>query len=131
MPQAARPLSPHLGIYKWQLTMVLSIIHRATGVALAVGTLLLIVALLALASGPEAYARVQAFCASKVGLLLLLGWSWALCYHLCNGIRHLVWDIGWGFEIPRAYLTGWTVVIASLLMTIGIWGCVLARAGAA
>jgi len=129
MPQAARPLSPHLGIYKWQLTMTLSIIHRATGVALAVGTLLLIAALLALASGPEAYGKVQAFCGSAIGLILLFGWSWALCYHLCNGIRHLAWDSGWGFEISRAYVTGWTVVAVSLLTTIAIWGCVFARTG--
>ena len=131
MPQAARPLSPHLGIYKWQLTMTLSIIHRATGVALAVGTLLLIWALLALADGPEAWARVQAVCASLPGLILLFGWSWALCYHLCNGIRHLAWDAGWGFEIPRAYATGWSVVVVSLLMTAAIWACVFARGGVA
>jgi len=124
---ATRPLSPHLGIYRWQITMTLSILHRATGIALAVGTLLVIVALLALAAGPEAYARVQEFCASKFGLFLLLGWTWSLCFHLCNGIRHLAWDAGWGFEIPRTYATGWTVVIASLLMTIAIWACMVVR----
>lgn len=131
MPEKSRPLSPHIGIYKWQLTMTLSILHRATGVALAVGTLLLIAALLALANGPEAYAHVRAFCASPFGLFLLFGWSWSLCYHLCNGVRHLAWDSGWGFEIPRAYLTGWTVVVVSLLMTAAIWACVFARSGAA
>lgn len=129
--QTARPLSPHLQIYRWQLTMVLSIVHRTTGVALAVGTLLLIALLLALAAGPDAYQTVRAFCSSWLGLLLLFGWSWALCYHLCNGIRHLVWDIGWGFEIPRAYLTGWLVVGTSLLMTVLIWACVFAQGGAA
>ena len=122
-----RPLSPHLDIYRWQITMTLSILHRATGIALAVGTLLVIAALLGLATGPENYARIQAFCASKFGLFLLLGWTWSLCYHLCNGIRHLAWDAGWGFEIPRTYATGWTVVIASLLMTIAIWACVFVR----
>jgi succinate dehydrogenase / fumarate reductase cytochrome b subunit len=127
----ARPLSPHLQIYRWQLTMVLSIIHRATGVALAVGTILLIALLLALAAGPDAYQTVRAFCSSWPGLLLLFGWSWALCFHLCNGIRHLAWDTGWGFEIPRAYLTGWTVVAASLVMTALIWACVFAQGGAA
>ena len=129
MPQSARPLSPHLGIYKWQLTMTLSIVHRATGIALAAGTVLLIWALLSLSNGPEAYAHVQAFCASGPGMVLLFGWSWSLCYHLCNGIRHLAWDSGWGFEIPRAYLTGWSVVVVSVLMTLAIWGCVVARAG--
>ncbi len=127
----ARPLSPHLQIYRWQLTMVLSIIHRMTGVALAVGTILLIALLLALAAGPDAYQTVRAFCSSWLGMLLLFGWSWALCFHLCNGIRHLAWDTGWGFEIPRAYLTGWTVVAASLVMTALIWACVFAQGGAA
>lgn len=127
----ARPLSPHLQIYRWQLTMVLSIIHRATGVALAAGTILLIALLLALAAGPDAYQVVRGFCSSWLGMLLLFGWSWALCFHLCNGIRHLLWDIGWGFEIPRAYLTGWTVVAASLAMTALIWACVFAQGGAA
>lgn len=124
-----RPLSPHLGIYRWQITMTLSILHRATGIALAVGTLLVIAALLALATGPDAFAIVQAFCATKFGLFLLLGWTWSLCYHLCNGIRHLAWDAGWGFSIPRTYATGWTVVIASLLMTIAVWVCVVLRSG--
>jgi succinate dehydrogenase / fumarate reductase cytochrome b subunit len=127
----ARPLSPHLQVYRWQLTMVLSIIHRMTGVALAVGTVLLIALLLALAAGPDAYQTVRAFCSSWLGMLMLFGWSWALCFHLCNGIRHLAWDTGWGFEIPRAYLTGWTVVAASLVMTALIWACVFAQGGAA
>jgi|KBSMisStaDraftv2_1062788.scaffolds.fasta_scaffold87463_2 succinate dehydrogenase / fumarate reductase cytochrome b subunit len=127
----ARPLSPHLQIYRWQLTMVLSIIHRATGVALAAGTVLLIALLLALAAGPDAYQTVRAFCASWLGMLMLFGWSWALCFHMFNGLRHLLWDVGWGFEIPRAYLTGWTVVAASLVMTALIWACVFAQGGAA
>jgi succinate dehydrogenase / fumarate reductase cytochrome b subunit len=127
----ARPLSPHLQVYRWQLTMVLSIIHRMTGVALAAGTILLITLLLALAAGPDAYQTVRAFCSSWLGMLMLFGWSWALCFHLFNGIRHLAWDTGWGFEIPRAYLTGWTVVAASLLVTALIWACVFAQGGAA
>jgi succinate dehydrogenase / fumarate reductase cytochrome b subunit len=131
MPPTVRPTSPHLQIYRWQLTMTLSILHRATGIALAVGTLLVMAALLALAASPEAYARVAAFCGSPVGLFLLVGWSWSLCFHLCNGIRHLAWDTGWGFEIPRAYLTGWSVVVVSTLLTLAIWACVLTRGGAA
>ena len=127
MAQTARPLSPHLGVYRWQITMTLSILHRATGIALAVGTLLVIAALLALAAGPESYAKVQGFCASPAGLFLLFGWTWSLCYHLCNGIRHLAWDAGWGFEIPRTYVTGWTVVIASFVLTARVWSCVLMR----
>ena len=126
-----RPLSPHLGIYRWQITMTLSILHRATGVALAAGTLLVIVALLALAAGPESYAHVQNFCASNLGMFLLLGWTWSLCYHLCNGIRHLAWDTGWGFEIPRASATGWAVVVISALATALVWACVAMRGGVA
>jgi len=121
MPQVERPTSPHLGIYRWQLTMVLSIVHRATGVALVAGTILLIALLLALAAGPQPYAAVHAFCASPFGLLLLVGWTFSLCFHLCNGIRHLAWDAGWGFDIARTYMTGWTVVAVSVLMTIAIW----------
>ena len=127
----ARPLSPHLGIYRWQLTMMLSIVHRVTGLALSVGSLLVVALLLALAYGPESYAQVQALCASPVGLLLLFGWSWSLCFHLCNGIRHLGWDVGWGFEIPKAYFTGWSVVVISLAITALIWACVYSRGGLA
>lgn len=127
MPHVERPLSPHLGVYRWQLTMTLSILHRATGIALAVGTVLLIALLLALAAGPEKYGPVRAFCGSALGLFLLFGWTWSLCFHLCNGIRHLAWDSGWGFSIPRTYLTGWTVVVASALMTALVWICVFAQ----
>jgi succinate dehydrogenase / fumarate reductase, cytochrome b subunit len=126
MPQSARPLSPHLQIYKWQLTMTLSILHRATGVALAVGTLLVLALLVALAAGPDTYGAVRDFCRSPFGLFLLFGWTWALCFHLFNGIRHLLWDTGWGFEIRRAYATGWSVVVLSLVLTAAIWAYVFA-----
>ena len=129
MPQYERPLSPHILIYRHSFTTVLSGFHRITGVALVVGTLLLLALLLALAAGPEPYAKVQAFCASWIGLFMLFGWSWSLCYHLCNGIRHLAWDIGWGFEIPRMNQTGWIVVVVSIVMTALIWACVIARGG--
>ena len=131
MPQIARPISPHLGIYRWQLTMMLSIIHRATGIALAVGTVMLCAMLIALASGAHDYAAVRGFCGSGIGLFLLLGWTWSLCFHLCNGIRHLVWDAGWGFEIPRAYATGWTVVALSIVLTVLIWAAAFAHGGTA
>ena len=131
MSESARPLSPHLQIYKWQLTMTLSILHRATGIALAVGTILVCALLLALAAGPDSYATVGGFCGSPFGLFLLFGWSWALCFHLFNGIRHLAWDAGWGFSISRAYASGWTVVVLSLVFTILIWVYVLAPGGVA
>jgi succinate dehydrogenase / fumarate reductase cytochrome b subunit len=129
MPQSTRPLSPHLQIYKWQLTMTLSILHRATGIALAAGTLLIFALLVALAAAPDAYGAVRGFCASPFGLFLLAGWSWALCFHLFNGIRHLLWDTGWGFEIRRAEATGWSVVVLSFVLTALIWACVFARGG--
>ena len=131
MPATARPLSPHLGIYRWQIQMVTSILHRATGIALAAGTLLLVVGLLALATGPEAYARVQAFCSSWIGSLLLVGWSWALAFHLLNGIRHLAQDLGYGFLPAQFVRNGWIVSIGSLLLTALVWACVIAQRGGA
>ena len=121
MAQADRPLSPHLQIYRPQLTSVLSILHRITGVGLGVGTALLVWWLAAAASGPEAFAAVQAFNASILGRLLLLGWTFALFYHLCNGVRHLAWDAGWGFELGAAYRSGWAVVAGSAALTVIAW----------
>lgn len=116
-----RPLSPHLQIYRPQITSVLSITHRATGIALAVGTLLLVWWLVAAASGPEAYAGVQGFIGSWLGRLLLFGWTWSLFYHLCNGIRHLFWDAGYGFELETVTRSGWTVVAGSVVLTLIAW----------
>jgi succinate dehydrogenase / fumarate reductase cytochrome b subunit len=121
MPSGDRPLSPHLQVYRPQLTSMLSILHRLTGIALAIGTLLLVGWLYAAASGPESYAGIQEFNGSILGRLLLLGWSFALFYHLCNGVRHLAWDSGWGFDLPTAYLTGWIVVAAAGVLTIIAW----------
>ena len=118
MRQAGRPLSPHLQIYKPQVTSVLSILHRFTGLALSVGTLPLVWWLLAAASGPASYAQAQAFLGSWLGVLLLIGWAYALFFHLCNGIRHLVWDAGRGFDIATTYATGWAVVAASAGLTL-------------
>lgn len=116
-----RPLSPHLQVYRPQLTSVLSILHRATGIALAVGTLLLTYWLVALALGRQSYSVAQVVLGSKLGLLLLFLWSWALLYHLCNGIRHLFWDAGYGFDIPTVYSSGKAVVIASVVLTLLFW----------
>jgi succinate dehydrogenase / fumarate reductase cytochrome b subunit len=104
----------------------MSITHRATGVALAVGTLLLVWWLLAAATGPEQFAVVQSVLGSWIGRLLLLGWSWALFYHLANGIRHLFWDAGWGLDLKPAYRSGWAVVVASVVLTLGTWWWALA-----
>lgn len=121
MTSQNRPLSPHLQIYKPQLTSILSILHRMTGVALAVGTLMLVWWLVAAAAGPQPFDAAQGFIASWVGRLLLLGWTFSLFYHLCNGIRHLFWDAGYGFELPSVYASGWAVVVASMVMTVGSW----------
>jgi succinate dehydrogenase / fumarate reductase, cytochrome b subunit len=118
MRQADRPLSPHLQVYKPQLTSILSISHRATGVALSVGTLLLVWWLLAAASGPQAYNVVRGFLGSWLGMLMLIGWAYSLFFHLCNGIRHLVWDAGYGLDLPTTYRSGWTVVAASAGLTV-------------
>jgi succinate dehydrogenase / fumarate reductase cytochrome b subunit len=99
----------------------MSITHRATGIALAVGTLMLVCWLIAAATGESAFNEVQAFLGSIIGRLLLLGWSFALFYHMCNGLRHLFWDTGKGFEIETAYMTGRIVIAASILLTIGAW----------
>ena len=127
----ARPTSPHLGIYRWPLAMALSILHRVTGMALAAGTILLIALLLALSNGPDAYATVRAFCGSWLGLILLFGWSWALAFHLANGVRHLFWDVGKGYSIAQAKNSGIAVVVFSLVVTGLIWACVYAQGGAA
>tara|TARA_R110000868_G_scaffold6363_19_gene36223 strand:+ start:11087 stop:11482 length:396 start_codon:yes stop_codon:yes gene_type:complete len=121
MASQNRPLSPHLQVYKPQLTSVLSILHRATGIALAVGTLLLVWWLVAAATGESAFADVQAFIGSWFGRILLFGWSYALFYHLCNGLRHLFWDAGKGLEIETAYTTGRIVVAASIVLTVAVW----------
>ena len=116
-----RPLSPHLQIYRWQLTSVLSILHRATGIALTVGTLLLVWWLVAAANGPDSFESVQWFLGSWLGLLLLFGWSVALFYHLCNGIRHLWWDTGRGLDLRSVYASGWAVLAGTAILTILAW----------
>ena len=125
-----RPLSPHIQVYRWQWTMMLSITHRATGIALAVGALLLVWWLLALASGPDAFAGVHAFLGSWIGRLLLFGWTWSLMYHLANGLRHLFWDVGVGLELPAAQASGYAVVVASVALTLAIWVAAYMAAGA-
>lgn len=116
-----RPLSPHIGIYRWQITMVMSIVHRATGIALTVGTLLLAWWLIAAATGPEAYETVRAFVASPIGILMLLGWTWSLMHHLASGIRHMVWDTGSALTLPSVYTTGWAAAVAGIVLTAAVW----------
>ncbi|MBX3456120.1 succinate dehydrogenase, cytochrome b556 subunit [Ferrovibrio sp.] len=121
MANTDRPLSPHLQIYRWPLTMASSILHRATGVGLAAGTLLLAWWLVAAAAGPQYFALVQGLLGSWLGRLIMLGFSWALFYHLCNGIRHLAWDLGHGFEKATAKTASILVISASVILTLLAW----------
>jgi succinate dehydrogenase / fumarate reductase cytochrome b subunit len=128
-PATNRPLSPFMigPYYKPQLTSMLSITHRATGVGLAGGTLFLALWLIALASGPRAYDAFAVHVGAWYGQILLLGFSWSLLYHLCNGIRHLFWDIGKGLDIPTAYKTGYAVVLISGALTVAVWALAYLR----
>ena len=118
MSPVNRPLSPHLQIYRPQITSVLSILHRVTGVALTVGTVLLTWWLVAGASGPEQFVNAQAFLGSVFGQLFLWAFTFSLFYHLCNGIRHLLWDFGWGFEIAQVRMSGIVMVAAACVLTL-------------
>ncbi|MGA9334285.1 MAG: succinate dehydrogenase, cytochrome b556 subunit [Rudaea sp.] len=131
MTTSARPLSPHLQVYRWQVQMVTSILHRVTGVALAVGTIMLVAVLVALAAGPHPYEYVRGFCSSWLGLFLLFGWTWSLAFHLLNGIRHLLQDAVMGYAINQFVRNSWLSVGGSLLLTAAIWACVFARGGVA
>lgn len=121
MKTTNRPLSPHLQIYSFKLHMAMSIFHRISGVALAVGTLLLLYWLVAAAHGRDAYDSASAFLGSWFGMLLIFGWSVALFYHLCNGIRHLMWDAGKGFEIEEIRKSGIVVLAATAALTVLAW----------
>src|SRR6201989_3007335 len=115
-----RPLSPHLQIYTWQLTSILSILHRATGIALTVGALYLALWVIC-ATRPKAYSHFQSCETSILGRILLGGWLFSAFYHLCNGIRHLFWDAGYGFALKDAYRSGWIVVGVALVATAVSW----------
>lgn len=128
-PKFERPLSPFM-MYRWQYTNTLSILHRATGCALTVGLLLFVYWLVAVASGPEAYEKAQSVFAHPLTRVLLVGFSFAFFYHLLNGIRHLVWDAGLGFEKPTARASGWLVFLGAIVLTAIFW-VLVATGGAA
>lgn len=115
-----KPLSPHLQVYRPQITSVLSILHRLTGVFLSLGVLVLVAFLVSLATGKEAYDSFEACLMSIVGVIVCVGFLWALMYHLCNGIRHLFWDAGKGFELSNATRSGWAVLIGSVVLTAAV-----------
>ena len=116
-----RPLSPHLQIYRPQLTSVMSISHRATGAALALGTMLLCLWLVALAAGASWYDEAAMLAAHPFGQFVLFAYSLALIYHALNGVRHLSWDFGIGLTIPAVYRSGWTVLLATMGITATLW----------
>lgn len=121
MASHPRPTSPHLQIYRPQLTSITSILHRVTGVFLALGVLALIYWLVAAASGAEMFDQAQGLAASIVGRGLLFLWTGAFFYHLLNGLRHLAWDAGWGFELATTYRSGWTALVGAVLLTLIAW----------
>lgn len=127
MSKRARPLSPFLGIYRWQYSNTLSILNRLTGVYLSVGLLLFVYWLLAVASGPDGYETAQVVFVHPLTRLALVAWSAAFFYHLLNGIRHLSWDFGYGFERKVARISGWAVVIATALLTALCWFLIATR----
>lgn len=131
MASPQRPLSPHLQVYRWQIQMVTSILHRTTGVILAVGSLLIAWALMALAAGPEAWATVTACATSPLGFLVLFGWSWAFAYHLLNGIRHLVQDAGYAWKVEQFIRSSWVSVFGSLALTAIVWVIAMMQRGGA
>ena len=124
-----RPLSPHLQIYRWSVTMFSSVFHRATGIALGAGTLLVAWWLIAAAMGPAAYDDFTAVAGHWFGRLVLLGFTVAFLFHLLNGIRHIFWDSGLGFEKPTARFTGWLVVALTGLLTLAVWVAAYASMG--
>jgi succinate dehydrogenase / fumarate reductase, cytochrome b subunit len=130
MSQVSRPLSPHLQVYRWQISNTLSILHRLTGLVLALGGFALVAWLLALASGQAAFTGANALLGSLVGQLALVGWTFCFFYHLCNGLRHLAWDAGRGFDKAVARQSGIAVVTGAVLLTVIFWAVALTRVAA-
>lgn len=116
-----RPLSPHLQIYRWPVTMMTSIVHRATGLALTAGTVLLAWWLIAIATGPDAYQTVRMVARSPIGLIVIFGFIWSLAFHLLSGIRHLAWDVGYGFETRRAAVMGVVIIVLSVVLAVAVF----------
>jgi len=116
-----RPLSPHLQIYRLPLTAITSITHRLSGLLLGLGALGMVYWLIALAAGPAAFEGARAAAGSFIGQIVLILFSLALFYHLCNGIRHLFWDAGYGFELDTAHRSGQAVIAAAVVLTIIVW----------
>ena len=129
--QTARPLSPHVQVWRWHITMFTSIAHRATGIALYAGALVLAGWVAALAGGADSYDGYMHLLGSPLGLLVLFGLTVSFLYHLANGIRHLFWDAGKGFEPKTADMSGWATIVFGVVASVLIWIIVFARMGAA
>ncbi len=119
-----RPLSPHLTIWRWQVTMLASIMHRATGMALSAGAIVLAWWLVSISNGPEGYDSFMVYAAMPLGLVVLFGFTWSFAFHFFNGIRHLAWDLGYGFDKHFATRTGFLVLALSFLIAIGVFAFV-------
>ncbi|MET0986226.1 MAG: succinate dehydrogenase, cytochrome b556 subunit [Steroidobacteraceae bacterium] len=130
MATRERPISPFF-TYRWQYTNTLSILNRLTGLALSIGLIPLIYWLVAAASGPEAYADALEVLGSPIVMFIMVGFSFSFFYHLLNGIRHLVWDLGYGFDLRVARASGWTVFIGSLVLTALSWALLAHAMGGA
>ncbi len=116
-----RPLSPHLGIYRMSISMLMSIVHRITGAALYFGTILLAAWLIGIAQGPKAFNTVNSFFGHPVGLFIMFGYTWALIHHMLGGLKHFVWDTGRGFNLRTVNLLSWLTPILSVGLTAAIW----------
>ena len=121
MPDSGRPLSPHLGVYKWEVSNTMSILHRVTGVFLSIGAVIFVGWLITTATNQATYDSMMRLIGSPFGLVLTLGGTFCFFYHFCNGIRHLIWDVGYGFDPRVARFSGWFVLILALLLAIGFW----------
>ncbi len=121
MSNEGRPLSPHLSVYRWPISMTLSILHRMTGVALSIGLIALVVWLESIALGASSYESLSGWMSSGIGQLLLLGWCFSFFFHLSNGVRHLFWDTGRGFEISQVNASSWMVIVAAFVLTGSYW----------
>lgn len=124
-PTVAQPLSPHLQIYRWTWTMAMSVFHRVTGTALYGGTALVAIWLVALASGPAAYAWVAWFFGSWIGRIVLFAYTWILLHHMLGGLRHFVWDAGYGFDRDKRMALARATLIGSTTLTVVVWAVAL------
>jgi succinate dehydrogenase / fumarate reductase cytochrome b subunit len=124
-----RPLSPHLSVYRMQINMAMSIVHRVTGAALYFGTLLLAAWLISAALGAEAFGFVNQLLGHPLGLLILLGYTWAVIHHMLGGVRHLIWDTGRAFDLGSVDALSWFTIIASLSATVAVWAAGLSARG--